>query len=89
MSGGIGLSAADADKATTAATTAKAPFRKTSFGEKTPFETNLGKSSTFKYPPYVPSGATWPILPLISIHFAVTIRAIWATQGCPLEPPPP
>jgi hypothetical protein len=50
MSGGIGLSAADADKATTAATTAKAPFRKTSFGEKTPFETNLGKSSTFKYP---------------------------------------
>jgi hypothetical protein len=43
MSGGIGLSAADADKATTAATAAKAPFR------KTPFETNLGKSSTFEY----------------------------------------
>jgi hypothetical protein len=43
MSGGIGLSAADADKAMTAATIAKPPFRKTPFGEA-----NLGKN-TFEY----------------------------------------
>jgi hypothetical protein len=43
MSGGIGLSAADADRATIAATAVNAPFRKTPFGEA-----NLGKN-TFEY----------------------------------------
>jgi hypothetical protein len=43
MSGGIGLSAAHADRATTAATAAKAPFRKAPFGEA-----KLGKN-TFEY----------------------------------------